>query len=98
MGRFPPAGGLPMDATQIVLLAVVIILAVFMVALGFQAFFVLRDARKTLVRMNKLFDDADDLVDQVRKPIASAGSFVTALIAGAGLTHLLKRGKEEKKK
>lgn len=87
-----------MDTTQIVLLAVVIILAVFLVALGFQAFFVLRDLRKTLVRMNKLADDADNLVDQVRKPIASAGSFVTALVAGAGLTHLLKRGDKKEKK
>lgn len=87
-----------MDTTQIVLLAIVIILFVFLVALGFQAFFVLRDLRKTLVRMNKLFNDADDLVDQVRKPIATAGNFVTALVAGAGLTHLLKRGDKEKKK
>lgn len=87
-----------MDTTQVVLLSIVIILAVFLVALGFQAFFVLRDLRKTLVRMNQLFDDANDLVDQVRKPIGQAGNFITALVAGAGLTHLLKRGKEEKKK
>lgn len=87
-----------MDSSQIVLLAIVIILTIFLVAIGFQAFFVLRDARKTLVRMNRLFDDAEDLIDHVRKPVESAGSFVTALIAGAGLTHLLKRGKEEKKK
>lgn len=86
-----------MDTTQIVLLAIVIILAVFLVALGFQTFFVLRDLRKSLVRMNKLFDDADDLVGQVRQPIESAGNFVTALVAGAGLTHLLKRGDKKEK-
>jgi len=87
-----------MDTTQIVLLAIVIILAVFLAALGFQAFFVLKDVRKTLVRMNNLFDDADELVDQVKAPIESAGNFVSALTAGAGIAHLLKKGKEEKKK
>lgn len=87
-----------MDSTQIVLLAIAIILTVFLAAIGFQAFFVLRDARKTLVRANRLFDEADDLVTQVRKPIESAGNFVTALTAGAGIAHLLKRGEKEKKK
>jgi len=87
-----------MDTTQIVLLAIAVTLAVFLVALGFQTFFVLRDARKTLIRMNRLFDNADDLVGQVRKPIESAGNFVTALTAGAGIAHLLKRGDKEKKK
>jgi hypothetical protein len=87
-----------MDTTQIVLLAIAIILTVFLVALGFQAFFVLKDVRKTLLRMNRLFDDADELVDQVKKPIESAGNFVTALTAGAGIAHLLKKGKEEKRK
>lgn len=81
-----------MDTTQTVLLAVIIVLAVFLVALGFQVFFVLKDLRKTLSRMNRLFDDADDLVDQVKKPIQSAGSFLTALTAGAGIAHLLKIG------
>ena len=55
-----------MDTTQTVLLAVIIVLAIFLVALGFQVFFVLKDLRKTLARMNRLFDDADDLVDQVK--------------------------------
>lgn len=86
-----------MDTTQIVLLAVIVVLAIFLVALGFQVFFVLKDLRKTLTRANRLFDDADDLVGQVRKPIQSAGNFVTALTAGAGIAHLLKRGSKEPK-
>lgn len=87
-----------MDTTQIVLLAIVIVLAIFLVALGFQAFFVLRDLRKSLVRMNRLFDEAEGLLGQVRRPIESAGNFVTALTAGAGIAHLLKRGDKKEKK
>lgn len=87
-----------MDTTQVILLSVIIILAIFLVALGFQVFFVLKDIRKTLSRMNKLFDDADSLVDQVKKPIDSAGNFFTALTAGAGIAHLLKRKEKDSKK
>lgn len=86
-----------MDTTQIVLLAVTVVLAVFLVALGFQVFFVLKDLRRTLTRMNRLFDDADELVDQVKKPIQSAGNIVSALTAGAGIAHLLKRGDKKEK-
>lgn len=42
--------------------------------------------------MNRLFDDADDLVGQVKKPIESAGNLFTALTAGVGIGHFLKKG------
>lgn len=86
-----------MDLTQIVLLSIIIVLAIFLVVLGFQLFFVLRDVRRTLVRMNKLFDDADELVSQVRKPIESAGNLFTSVIAGAGIAHFLKRGEKDER-
>ncbi len=87
-----------MDITQTILLAIIIVLAIFLVALGFQVFFVLKDLRKTLNRMNMLFDDANSLITQVKKPVESAGNFVSALTAGAGIAHLLKRGKSTKEK
>ncbi|MCR4324601.1 MAG: hypothetical protein NUV69_02855 [Candidatus Curtissbacteria bacterium] len=85
-----------MDITQTILLTVIVVLAVFLAALGFQVFFVLKDMRKTLWRMNRLFDDADDLVSQVKKPIDSAGNFFTALTAGAGIAHILNKPKGKK--
>ena len=84
-----------MDITQTILLAIIIVLTVFLVVLGSQAFFVLKDFRKTLRKVNRLFDDADDLVGSVKNPIRSAGSIIQALTAGAGFAHLLKRGKSE---
>ncbi|OGD92554.1 hypothetical protein A2697_04680 [Candidatus Curtissbacteria bacterium RIFCSPHIGHO2_01_FULL_41_44] len=84
-----------MDITQIILLAVIIVLSIFLIALGFQVFFVLRDLRKTLFRMNRLFDDTDDLVGQVKKPIETAGNLFASLAAGVGIAHLLKKGKKE---
>lgn len=80
-----------MDITQIVTLSLIIVFSIIFVVLGFQMFFVLRDLRKTMFRLNRLFDDADDLVGQVKKPIEQAGQMVTALTAGAGLAHLIKK-------
>ncbi|MBI3342291.1 hypothetical protein HY024_04165 [Candidatus Curtissbacteria bacterium] len=87
-----------MDITQTVLLSVIVVLTVFLVLLGCQAFFVLKDVRKTLIKVNKLFDDADNLVGQVKNPITSATNLVSALTAGAGLAHLLKQHKKEDSK
>lgn len=84
-----------MDITQTILLAIIIVLTVFIIILGFQAFFVLKDFRKSLRKVNKLFDDADELVGQVQKPISSASNLISAMTAGAGLAHLLKQTKKE---
>ena len=86
-----------MDATQAILLSVAVVLAVFIVVVGIQAFFTLKDLRKTLKKANKLMDNADDIVSQVKKPIETAGSIFTAVTAGAGIAHIIKRLTGEKK-
>lgn len=80
-----------MDLIQIVIISVLIVLTLFLVVLGFQAFFTLRDFRTTLRRMNKLFDNTDDLVVEVKKPIESVGHMITAITAGAGIAHIIKK-------
>lgn len=84
-----------MDTTQIILLAVIVVLSIILVALGFQVFFVLKDLRKTLTRANRLFEDADNLVGEVKKPVESAANFITALVSGMGIAHLLNRGSKK---
>jgi len=86
-----------MDTQQAIILSVLIVLAVFLAALGFQLFFVLKDFRKTLRRANKLMENADDLVGQVKKPVSSVGNIFTALTAGAGIAHLLKKGEKHER-
>ena len=62
-----------MDLIQAILLSVIVVLTIFLVVIGFQAFFVLKDLRKTLGKMNQLMEDTDSLVSQVKKPIESVG-------------------------
>ena len=85
-----------MDVTQITLLSVIVVLTIFLVVIGFQVFFLIRDLRRTLSRTNRLLDDADGLVASVKKPIEGAGNIFTAMTAGVGIAHLLKRIEKKK--
>jgi len=80
-----------MDIIQAVLLTVIVVLTIFLIVIGFQAFFTLKDLRRTLTKMNRLMDDTDDLVSEVKGPVHSATNLFTALTAGAGIAHLLKK-------
>ncbi len=80
-----------MDATQAVLLSITIVLSIFLVVIGFQAFFTLKDLRKTLKKADKLMDDIDSITTQIRKPIETAGNIFTAVSAGAGIAQIIKR-------
>ncbi len=82
-----------MDLSQAVLLSVIVVLAIFLAIIGFQAFFTLKDLRRTLSRMNQLIDHADEVVVNIKKPVESAGNIFTALTAGLGIAHLLKKVK-----
>lgn len=86
-----------MDATQAILLSAIIVLAIFIIVVGTQAFLTLKDLRKTLKKANKLMDGAEDIVSQVKKPIEAAGSVFTAVTAGAGIAHIIKRFTSDKK-
>lgn len=85
-----------MDTTQIVLLSTIIVLTVFLAVIGFQVFFLIRDMRKTLQRTNHLLDDADSILASIKKPIEGATSALSAMTAGVGIAHLLKRFEKKK--
>lgn len=86
-----------MDNTQAILIAIVIILAILLIAIGTQAFFVLRDFQKSLIRANMLFDEIEDLVDHIKRPVESIGNLTAAITTGAGIAHLIKRITEREK-
>ncbi len=85
-----------MDTTQIVLISVIVVLTLFLVVIGFQVFFLIRDFRKTLARTNRLLDATDQLFTNTKKPIEASGPSFAAITTGVGLAHFLK--KLEKKK
>ncbi len=93
------------DTVQLVLLLVIGILTILLVVLGVQVFFILKDFRKTIVKANKVLDNAGSITDNVSVPIASLSTFASSLKAGSLLTaakfikHVLSKdsANEEKK-
>jgi len=66
------------DPVQLVLLIVVILLAIIMIVLGIQVFFILREVRATLRRVNRVLDTAEELTETLSHPM----SLITGILAG----------------
>lgn len=66
------ARGLPiMDIGEILLIFVVIVLTFFLIIVGIQVLFILRDLRSTLSRLNKVLDDAAFITHKIKEPLVS---------------------------
>ena len=65
-----------MDATQILLFSVVIILTLVLLAVGTQVFFILREAKKAIKKTNEILEDAGDMIPTVKKPFLSAANIL----------------------
>jgi len=86
-----------MDATQAVILSSIVVLTILLAVIAYQLFFVLKELKNTLKKTNKILDNAQDFITQIKKPIESANSLIAAVTTGAGVAHFLKRIKEAEK-
>lgn len=84
------------DPAQAALFIIIIVLTVLLVVLGFQVFFVLKELRKTLDKLNKVLDDTGAITESVSKPISSLSSLATGLKFGARLAKILNGEKKKK--
>ena len=81
------------DTIQLVLLLVIVILAVFLLVLGVQVFFILKDFRKTVRKMNKVLDDTDLIAKNISAPLSNLSnlsSFVTKFTTGGSILTVVK--------
>lgn len=85
-----------MDTAQIVLFLVIIILTILLVVLGAQVFFILRELRKTVERANKILEDASQITESVKKPVASFSTLAMGLKTGATIAKIFGKTKDKK--
>lgn len=83
-----------MELTQILLFSVVVVLTCLLVFLGVQVFFILREARRTMEKINKLLDGANLVSDSVARPIASFANFVDGVKNFGNLMDMILNKKE----
>ncbi len=78
-----------MDSTQILLYSVVTILTVLLVVLGVQVFFILKEAKRTLDKINKILDDANLISESVARPIVGFSNFLEGVKSFGNLVNMV---------
>jgi hypothetical protein len=68
-----------MDIAQVALFVVIIVLAILLVALGIQVFFILREFHKTVTKANRVLDDTEAITHSVSAPLSSLSGIAMGL-------------------
>ena len=82
------------DIAQNTLLLVIIALSILLLILGIQAFFILRDLRKTIIKANKMLDNVNSITENVANSASAFSSLATVVKTGAYLVNLLTGNKK----
>ena len=86
------------DNTQLLLIGVVTVLTALLTIIGVQVFFILKEIKRTIEKMNKMLDDAGLISESVARPIASLSNSITGVSGIAGLLGWLGQRKKKSKK
>lgn len=80
-----------MDIAQVALFVVIIVLAILLLVLGIQVFFILREFRKTVSKTNKVLDDTEVITHSVSAPLSSLSGIVTGIKTVGPLVNFFKK-------
>lgn len=83
-----------MDITQILLFSVVTILTILLVGLGTQVYFILREVRRTIDRINGILDNVNMVSDSVSRPIIGFANFLDGMKNFSNIIDLVLNKKE----
>lgn len=81
-----------MDPVQITIVIISFILTFLFVFLGVQVWFILKEMRIGLSKMNKMLDDMGKVTGTVGEGFSSLGGFVSGIKSGLSLFTSLKKG------
>ncbi len=85
-----------MEPTQIVIIAISIVLTSLFIALGIQFWFILKEIRGTVIRLNKMLDDAGRVTGAVGEGFNNVTGLMSGIKAGLSLvTSLKKKGESD---
>ena len=82
------------DPVQAVLLIVIVLLAMLLLVLGIQIFFILKELRRTLSRATRVLENTESITESVSEPM----SFLSGLLLSAKslktISKILSRAKD----
>lgn len=71
-----------MDITQFVIIITTVTLAVLIVLLGIQIYFILKELRSTIIKINKMLDDGGRVTGSVTDSVTNFAGFLNGLKTG----------------
>lgn len=72
-----------MDFLQIALIFLILLLSIFLSITGIQVFFILKDLKKALDKLNRVLDSGEVIAQDIERPVEAASNLVSALTSGA---------------
>lgn len=88
-----------MDFLQAALIFLILLLSIFLSITGLQVFFILRDLKKTLDKLNGVLQTGENIAQDIEKPVEAASNLMTVLGSGArALGKIVKRDSKPKSK
>jgi hypothetical protein len=83
------------EPTQILLIIVVSVLTILLVVVGIQVFFILREVKFSMQKLNKMLDDFSKISSSVVKPIEILSNSAIGLSSLGKIFSFLKSKKEK---
>jgi len=78
------------DALQILLAAVISSLTIVLLLIGIQFFFILKEMRQSIIKMNEIIEDTHTVTKTVAHTVEEAHGFISGVKKGAGLVGALR--------
>lgn len=85
-----------MDPVQITIIVISFILTTLVVVLGIQVWFILKEMRISMQKMNKMLDDAGKVSGAVSEGVVGMSGFVNGLKTGIQAVSSILHNKDEK--
>lgn len=87
-----------LDPVQTALFLVIIVLAILLLTLSIQVFFILRELRQTVSKANKVLDNTNLITEKVSGPISTLSSWAMGIKTGASFINFLKGSRKAKRR
>ncbi len=79
------------DTLQLSVFLIIVILTILVVVLGVQVFFILRDLKYTILKINKILEDAGIVSEAIARPVGAFSTLTTSIKAGSTVVTLFKK-------
>lgn len=84
-----------MDPIQLVIISVTLVLTILIVVLGVQVFFILKEIRRSIEKMNAMLDDMQKVTGTVGEGVSNLGGILSGVKAGLSIFSSLRHKGED---